>query len=138
MKDKIERLERQLLAIQSELDVLKNPAPEPEIDWEAMVGRLVEVRDESEDWKGPVLLSEHNPHSPTMTFKTGIASWKHARLYTGPTSINWIKHDGRSIPAEDDVKVMFKDDSGYEGCDFAGSLSWSHITHYSVIESKPQ
>lgn len=88
----IEQLEKQLATIQAALEEMKKPPQgEEEIDWEEMVGRLVMVRDRTDDaWLGPVVYEGFDttfteyPHDIVQ-----VGGFRYCKPYDAPTAINW-------------------------------------------------
>ena len=106
------------------------------------IGLLVEVWDFKEDEKTIGVLSKIEDSDGAKYWVCGQV-WFFARLYSGPTIINWRKHDGGGKPKElrnDDVVLYqrHENSSGYPVISMAEIITktgWDGISYYSIISN---
>jgi len=116
---------------------IQGKEPEPEIDWNSMIGRLIMVRDyDDREWYGPVELVGING----SLFKTTVYDWKQAKPYAGPTRPNWIEWSGGECPVYGGALVLTEWKNGRHDSGLARLLDWvkrdrgNDIVRYTVIK----
>lgn len=136
----IAQLEKQLATIQAALEEMKKQPPqgEEEIDWDEMVGRLVMVRDYSDDeWLGPVVYAGFDTGPTEYPHDTVIGGeYYYCKPYDGPTAINWQSDLTKCHIPEGCAVVVHTQDGGIGICDNEAVLaSWNDgsFSKYAVI-----